>query len=109
MSYRKVIENYYTDMNNLVDILTKLINSYRLLIGGVNELNSVALVHRKDIEDGIDRTNELGKIIDEIIGALDKSSCGYIDYFKLKAEFIKQNVGLEYIENEIDSELKLHE
>lgn len=67
MSNRNVIENYYFDINNQVDLLGKLINSYRLLIGGAGELNGIALANKNDVKDAIKRVNKLGGVIDNII------------------------------------------
>lgn len=44
---RRLIENYYNDYCNLIDILSKLTNDYRLLIGGAGEINQIALMHKK--------------------------------------------------------------
>lgn len=47
MSHRKLMEEYYCDINNLADLLSKLSNNYRLLIGGAGEMNSMAVSHKK--------------------------------------------------------------
>ncbi|MDP4090123.1 MAG: hypothetical protein Q8930_12735 [Bacillota bacterium] len=109
MSHRKVVETYYSDMNNLADLLGKLVNSYRLLIGGVHELNGVALAHKDEIKDALDRVDELGKLIDQILVAFKYSGHAYIDYCKLKSDIIKEHLAVQYIQNEIDDELKLKE
>jgi len=105
MSHRKIIEGYYCDINNLSDMLGKLTNSYRLLIGGASELNTVALAHKKDVKAAIDRVNKL----DEIINALNKSSGCYTNYCRIRSELIKGKIKMEYMENEIDEELYLNE
>lgn len=109
MGHRKVVESYYSDVSNLADLLSKLVNSYRLLIGGANELNGISLAHRNDIKDALKRANKLGDIIDDLLDALEKVGCGYIDYCKLKSEVIKVYVETQYIQTEIDNELKLKE
>ena len=58
MPHRKIIEEYCVDINNLADLLAKLVNSYRLLIGGAGELNTIALAHKKDVKDALKRVNE---------------------------------------------------
>lgn len=105
MSHRKIIEDYYCDINNLADLLSKLTNSYRLLIGGASELNTIALAHKKDVKSAISRVNKLGNTIDDIIKVLDKSSCCYMDYCELHSELVRGKVKMEYIKNEIDEEL----
>lgn len=107
MPHRKIVENYYVDINNLADLLSKLVNSYRLLIGGAGELNGIALAHKKDVKDALKRVNELGDIIDDIIDVLDKSSYSYMDYCKMKAQIVESKIQVEYIETEIGEELEL--
>ncbi|MBV4418365.1 hypothetical protein KM800_03335 [Clostridium tyrobutyricum] len=109
MSHRKIMEDYYCDINNLSDVLGKLTNSYRLLIGGAGELNTVALAHKKDVKAAIDRVNKLGNTIDEIINTLNKSSGCYTNYCRIRSELIKGKIKMEYMENEIDEELYLNE
>ena len=55
-----MIQNYYTDINNLADILTKLVSSYRLIIGGADELNKIALSKKSDVKDALKRADSLG-------------------------------------------------
>lgn len=109
LGHRKIIETYYLDINNLSELLAKLVNSYRLLIGGAAELNTVALAKKSEIKDALDRVDELGDIIDEVIEVLDTISDNYIEYCQLKSEAIKAKVQTQYIETEIDDELKLKE
>lgn len=109
MGHRRVIQSYYTDVNGLADLLSKLINSYRLLIGGANELNGITLAHRGDVRDALKRADKLGEIIDEILDVLEETGGGYIEYCKLKAEVIKYHLEAQYIQTEIDNELKLQE
>ncbi len=107
LTHRKVVENYYADMNNLADLLSKLVNSYRLLIGGVHELNGVALAHKDEIKDALDRVDELGKLIDHIISAFKYTDSVYIEYCRLKSDVMKEQMGVQYIQSEIEDELKL--
>lgn len=105
MGSRKVIHTYYTDINNLADLLGKLVNSYRLLIGGADELNKIALSRKSDVRDALKRANKLGDIIDEIIDILERSSNGYLDYCELKSEIIKGKLNEGYIYTEIEEDL----
>lgn len=109
MANRKIIQDYYTDINNLADLLTKLTNSYRLLIGGAGELNVIALSSKHDVKKAIKRAAELGDVIDDIIDVLEKSGYSYLDYCKIKSQIIEDRVEMEYILTEIDEELKLQE
>ncbi|WP_123054787.1 hypothetical protein [Clostridium sp. JN-1] len=107
MSDRKIMEDYCTDICNLVDILNKLTNSYRLLIGGAGELNSIGLARKNQIRDAIDRAVDLGNIIDKVMKSLDKSSCAYFDYCELKCKFLNNKVIEAYVLTEINEELQL--
>lgn len=109
MTHRRVIQNYYNDINNLAEILTKLVSSYRLLIGGADELNKIALAKKGDVKDALKRADSLGDIIDKTIKTLDEASYSYLDYCKIKTEVIKCRLQVEYIETEIEEELKLKE
>lgn len=109
MGHRKIIETHYTDICNLADLLTKLVNSYRLLVGGANELNGIALAKRSDVKDALKRVDEVGELIDDVIDALEVCEYSYLQYCKLKSEFIKTNFQAKYIQTEIDEELKLNE
>jgi hypothetical protein len=107
LSDRKIMEDYCTDICNLVDILNKLTNSYRLLIGGAGELNSIGLARKNQIRDAIDRAVDLGNIIDKVMKSLDKSSCAYFDYCELKCKFLNNKVIEAYVLTEINEELQL--
>lgn len=107
MPHRKLVEEYYADINNLADLLNKLVNSYRLLIGGAGELNTIALAHKKDVKHALKRVDELGDVIDDLIDVLDKSSYIYLDYCKIKSQVMECKIQAQYIQTEIDDELKL--
>lgn len=109
MGHRRVIQNYYADVNGIADLLTKLINSYRLLIGGANELNGITLAHRSDVRDALKRVDKLGEIIDDLMETLEETGGGYLEYCKLKSEVMKYHLEAQYIQTEIDSELKFKE
>lgn len=106
MSHRKVIEDYYSDINGLVDILGKLVVSYRGLVGGADELNKIALASKSDIKDALDRAEDLGEMIEDIIKNLDIVGSGYINYLKIKSNVIKSQVNTQAVLNEINEELK---
>ncbi len=106
MSNRRVIENYNFDVNNQVDLLGKLVNSYRLLIGGAGELNTIALASKNDVRDAIKRVNKLGGVIDNIIQDMNDRNKAYIKYGKIKDELMRGMVDETYISEEIEEELK---
>lgn len=109
MGHRKVIENYYKDINNLADLLGKLVNSYRLLIGGADELNKIALSRKSDVRDALKRAENLGEIIDDLIKVLDHTSDNYKSYCHLKSEVIKEKMDIDIILNEIQEDLSFKE
>lgn len=106
MSNRRVIENYNFDINNQVDLLGKLVNSYRLLIGGAGELNGIALASKSDVRNAIKRVNKLGGVIDNIIQEMNDRNKAYIKYSKIKDELMREIVDEAYIREEIEEELK---
>lgn len=109
MGNRKVIDVYYGDVNALVDNLSKLVNSYRLLIGGASEINQITLAKKSEVKAALKRADKLGDVIDDIIDAIDDSVGVYLTYMSTKSESIKCKVEPEYIETEIDQELKLQD
>lgn len=106
---RRVIQDYYSDLNNMVDLLSKLANSYRLLIGGAGELNSIALANKKDVRKAIKRATELGNIIDNIVEVLDEADVAYLNYLGIKNQIISDRMSINVIQTEIDEELRLKE
>ncbi|WP_368489624.1 hypothetical protein [Clostridium sp. BJN0013] len=102
------MEEYYCDINNLTDLLSKLANNYRLLIGGAGEMNSMAVSHKKDVKDALHRANKLGDLIDKVLNTLEKSTGGYVEYCKMRSEVIKEKMLIQYIETEINEELFLN-
>lgn len=105
MGNRKVIQLYYDDINNLADLLTKLVNSYRIIIGGADDLNKIALANKGQVKEALKRADKIGNIIDDIIGTLDDTTYNYINYCDVKAQVIKCKIHAQYILNEIDEEL----
>lgn len=108
MGHRRVIETYYKDVNNLVFLLEKLIGSYRLLVGGANELNGIALAKKSDVKHALKRADDLGKIIDEVIAALDCATHDCTCYTKIKANVVKNTLNTQYIQAEIEEDLKFN-
>lgn len=106
MSNRKVVENYYSDINGLSELLAKLVNSYRLLIGGAGELNSIALATKRDVKKALRRIDKLGEIIDDVIYTINETDENYLRYCMLKKEILRQEINDEFIKNEIEEGLK---
>ena len=90
--YSQLIQTYYTDLSYLADLLAKLTGTYNLLISSADGFNKIALAKRSDIEDAIDRAEDFGKIIDKIIDAIEVQTILYINYAKIKGDFITNNL-----------------
>lgn len=102
---RYLTEKYLVNLNSVADILTKLVSSYRLLIGGAAEFNTIAMAHKNDVKDAIKRADALGDIIDDYIKILEKIGVPYINYCGNKAEAINGKLSKDLIMTEIEQEL----
>ena len=109
MGDRRLIENYYLDYYNLIDILSKLTNDYRLLIGGAGEINQIALAHKKDVKKALKRVRVVGNMIDDILEILEKTEISYFDYCKIKADIVKEKLEFQYVKTEIEALISLNE
>ena len=72
------------DVKNLTEILASISSSYRLLVGAADELNKIALVHRHEAEEAIERADDLGDIIDDVQGELKKLMKLYLQELECK-------------------------
>lgn len=106
MKYKDLIKGQYNEINNLTTLLGSMVNSYRLLIGGANELNNTSEAKRSSVKDAVKRIDDLGEIIDEIIKTLEESSTSYTKYCKIREEFIDGKTNKNNILTEINNELQ---
>lgn len=105
--YSSLIQTYYTDLSYLADLLAKLTGTYNLLIGSADGFNKIALAKKGDVEDAIDRAEDLGKIIDRVIDALETQTILYINYSKTKGDFIVNNLSFnDIIKSEVHHHIK---
>lgn len=102
MSYRELIDAQYKEINNLQDMLTKLVNSYRILVGAANDLNGIALAKKGQVKNALKRAEEVGRLIEDVTDALDKCECRYLDYCVLYSECMKCRINCEAINCQID-------
>lgn len=109
MGDRRLIENYYTEYCNLIDILCKLTNNYRLLIGGAGEINQITLAHKKDIQKALKRVRVVGDMIDDILEILEKTEINYFDYCRIKTDIFKEMLEFQYVKAEIEALINLNE
>ncbi|MEG1287432.1 MAG: hypothetical protein RSD13_05205 [Clostridium sp.] len=105
MAYREVIQNHSDELNNLADLLGKFVNSYRLLIGGAGELNNIALAKKNEVKDALDRAEDVGAIIDDLVKVIESSESCYFKYMKIKNDFISAKTEKDVILTEISNEL----
>ncbi|GKX67755.1 hypothetical protein [Inconstantimicrobium mannanitabidum] len=104
-SYRELFDAYFIEVNNIADLLSKYVNSYRLLIGTAGELNGIALARKKEVRAAIDRANQLGEIIDVLLDAIQSIEICYLNYIMLKADLIAVKTQKNVILTEVDNEL----
>lgn len=109
MGDRRLIENYYTEYYNLIDILSKLTNNYRLLIGGAAEINLITLAHKTDVKKALKRVRVVGDMIDDILEILEKTEINYFGYCRIKADIVKEKLEFEYVKSEIEALISLNE
>lgn len=108
MAYREVVKGNFQELNNLADLLGKFVNSYRLLIGGAGELNNIALSKKNEVKDALDRAEDVGCIIDNLVKVIEGSGNCYFKYTKIKNEFILAKTQKDSILTEIDNDLNFN-
>ena len=60
---------------------------------------------KSEVRKAIERSNDLGDLIDKIIYTLDKCENSYLKYCKIKSNYIAENSEKDTIFTEIDNEL----
>lgn len=85
------IERFYDDVlckdiKILIEMLSSMTNSYRLLVGAADEFNRISLVHRHEAEEAIERADRLGDIIDDVERELKKLMKLYLRELVCKIE-----------------------
>lgn len=107
VDYSQLIQKYYSDLTYIVDILAKLTGTYNVLINSAEGFNRIALAKKGNIEDTIDRAEALGKVIDMIIDALKEQAIIYMNYARIKDDFILNNLPHnEIIKSDIEHHIK---
>lgn len=105
MGYNEVIKNYYGNLNNLADLLKKLTDSYRLLIGGAYELNNIPEARTKYVKEAVSRADKLGDEIDHLIDLLEECGESYYQYCTTVNDYILKNSDSKMILTEVDNDL----
>ncbi|HYE81205.1 MAG TPA: hypothetical protein VEG39_03450 [Clostridia bacterium] len=89
----------------LNEILTPLVSSYRLSVGAAEEFNKIALVHRKDVEDAIDRADDLGHLVDEVRKKLKKYMKRYFNELDYRLEYMDELLEKAAMREKLESKL----
>lgn len=108
MQYRNLIKAHYNEINNLTNLLSSMVNSYRLLVGGANELNNISEAKKSQVKEAVKRADDLAEIIDEIIKTLDECSKSYTKYCKIKKQYVDEKTNKDNILTEINYELQFN-
>ncbi len=83
-------DGFLKEICSLNDILTPLVSSYRLTVGAAEEFNRIALAHRKDVEEAIDRADDMGHLIDEVQRKIKKYMKRYFEELDYKLEHMEE-------------------
>ena len=78
------------EIMTLNEILTPLVSSYRLSVGAAEEFNKIALAHRKDVEDAIDRADDLGHLVDAVQRKMKKYMKRYLAELDYRLEYMEE-------------------
>jgi len=107
MRFDHLAKKQYDDIANLSVLLKNYVDAYRLLIGGASELYNVNIAKKSEVKKALDRVEQLGDLIDKIVGTLDKCEGSYLKYCKIKNDYITISTEKDKIFTEIDNELNL--
>lgn len=105
MGVDKIASKQYDDINNMSGLLNNYVNAYRLLIAGASELYSINLAKKSEVRKAIERADEVGDLIDNLISVLSRCEQHYLKYCKIKNDYISSTTNKDMILTEIDNEL----
>ena len=105
MGQIEIFRKHFKEVNNLSVVLSSYANTYRLLVGAAGELNNISKVRKRDLDDALDRVDEMGKIIDSILEVIKDNEEAYIKYIKLKSKFIMEKASKDIIQTEVEQDL----
>lgn len=106
MKYKELMSENFNELNNINMLLSSMVNSYRLLIGGAAELNNIHNAKKSDVKDAIDRAAELGDVIDDLLRVMKNSQCGYCKYCETKYKYIENQHNKDKILTEIEEDIQ---
>ncbi|MBB6215640.1 hypothetical protein HNQ80_001729 [Anaerosolibacter carboniphilus] len=96
---RKKRECLANEVEELSNILNGLTNSYRVLVDAAEEFNHISFSSKDDVNDAVNRADDVGQLIDEVIDTLRHKLKEYLKDIK-KSEICKE----EYISLDIREE-----
>ncbi len=90
------------EVEELSNILNGLTNSYRILVDAAEEFNHISFSSKDDVNDAVNRADDVGELIDEVVDTLRYKLKEYLKNIK-KSDLCKE----EYIATDI-KEQKVH-
>ncbi|KPU45296.1 hypothetical protein OXPF_11890 [Oxobacter pfennigii] len=109
LDFTRLMQSCSHDLTYICELLAKLSGTYNLLIVSADGFNRNSFAKKDDIEDAIDRAEDLGKIIDKVINVLERQVILYADYLKTKNEYIDVNFSInDIIKNELEHHIIQH-
>ncbi len=105
MKFDDLAKNQYEDIEKLSLLLKNYVDTYRLLIAGASELYNVNLAKKSEVRKALERVEQVGELIDKLVGTLDKCEGSYLKYCKIKSDYITTSTEKDKIFTEIDNEL----
>lgn len=82
-------EDYYLTLSRTIDLMAKLVDSYRILVGTASQLNTIGLAEKKEIKEALRLANNITCILDDYIEAIDNCGRGYLSYFCFKMQILQ--------------------
>lgn len=105
MNYNEIVREYYNELSNVVVLLEKYVNSYRILIGSASDLNGLVLAKKREVKAALDRACRLGSLIDDLLDVLECCQCTYLNYVKIKSDILVIKTERNLILNDVDQEI----
>lgn len=105
MNYNEIVREYYNELSNVVVLLEKYVNSYRILIGSAADLNGLVLAKKREVKAALDRACRLGSLIDDLLDVLECCQCTYLNYVKIKSDILVIKTERNLILNDVDQEI----
>lgn len=101
----KLMENHFNEMDKLADLLKKLVDSYRLLVGGAAELNNINKRKGKDVDSALDNIDHVDRTIASLLEIIECYEKNYMKYSKIKNEIIGLNNEKSKVKKELENEI----